>query len=592
MSRQLGSGDRSASVEVTSVVDGVMTGAREIIDCTGWRILPVLLLIIFAALTEGAGLLMLVPLLSLVGVESEYRISTEPSGAPTVIEFVDLPITLESMLVVFVAVIFLRQLLVVSAHRKIEVLRVEFVNTLRSSIFHAIGRVKWQWFHEAEVTRGGHIIFTDAWRAGNMLVNFFRGISTAVVIIAYVIVALVISPALSALTVAGMLVIATILGWRVGNVQRRGAAVTQANDEVYSVVENYLTSLRTARLSKSENQLHRRFHETLDRMGSELIGFMTTAITVSAAVQLAAAIGLSIYVLLAVNVFGIAGSALLVVTLVAARLVPHVSRLIDHMHHVLFELPALLSARKFIDECERNQEILADAVCLKEPTSSIALRGISLSAPRDRQLRLLKDVSLEVQPGELVAISGPSGSGKTTLADVLSGLILPDTGGIYIDGVKLDDQQCLQWRSQVGLVPQTVSLLRGTLIDNLTWTVSRDLEQTTLVDLLQCCRVSDLIDRLPDGLETRIDRFEGRISGGERQRIAIARELLRKPSLLILDEATSSMGVDVEQDILAAIHKRFPTMAIVLITHRSKSVEFANRAYCMRDGEIVEDSSG
>jgi ATP-binding cassette, subfamily C, bacterial len=200
---------------------------------------------------------------------------------------------------------------------------------------------------------------------------------------------------------------------------------------------------------------------------------------------------------------------------------------------------------------------------------------------------VLNGVDFTVDAGTTVAIVGTSGAGKTTIADLMIGLLAPDSGRITIDGIVLGDNAA-SWRETIAYVPQDTFLFHDTIRANLTW-VRPDVSGDDINRALTLA-MADFVHALPNGLDTVVGDRGVRLSGGERQRIALARALLRKPSLLILDEATSAIDRENEQRILDAIDRLHGSVTIVMITHRMAAVAGADAVHVLDAGRIVECS--
>jgi ABC-type bacteriocin/lantibiotic exporter with double-glycine peptidase domain len=201
----------------------------------------------------------------------------------------------------------------------------------------------------------------------------------------------------------------------------------------------------------------------------------------------------------------------------------------------------------------------------------------------------LRGVDLEIQKGELVIVTGPSGTGKSTLASVMLGLLRPDAGTVLLYGADVSDISIGDICKEVAVAPQNPLILSGTLRDNLSYGCGEsplDSFLLELVDLLELQGMSsgghgDILD-MPLGIQGRS------LSGGERQRIAVGRALARRPSVVILDEPTSSLDPEREARIFARIRQRVPTL--IVITHRHALAKHADRMYRLRDGVIEERS--
>lgn len=204
----------------------------------------------------------------------------------------------------------------------------------------------------------------------------------------------------------------------------------------------------------------------------------------------------------------------------------------------------------------------------------------------------LSDVSFEARTGQTVAFVGPSGAGKTTLVKLLVGLYRPGAGRVLYDGHPHDTVDLDSLRAQIGLVTQETQLFAGSIRDNLRF-VSPQANDAELVEVLEKAACHGLLARADNGLDTAIGEGGMKVSGGERQRLSIARALLRRPSLLIFDEATSSLDSLTEQEITATIRdvSNREHAITVLIAHRLSTVMHADSIHVLERGSVVESGT-
>jgi ATP-binding cassette subfamily C protein len=200
---------------------------------------------------------------------------------------------------------------------------------------------------------------------------------------------------------------------------------------------------------------------------------------------------------------------------------------------------------------------------------------------------VLRDVTLRIGSGQTIAIVGPSGSGKTTVADVLLGLLTPQSGQLLVDGVSVGPDRSAAWRGQLGYVPQDSVLFHDTIRANLLW-AAPNATASDLRAALEAASAWRFVSAAPLGLDTIVGDRGMLLSGGERQRLALARALLRRPRLLILDEATSALDSENEGLIERAIDGLHGRMSIVLIAHRLSTVRRADVIYVLDEGAVVE----
>jgi ABC-type multidrug transport system fused ATPase/permease subunit len=257
------------------------------------------------------------------------------------------------------------------------------------------------------------------------------------------------------------------------------------------------------------------------------------------------------------------------------RLLPLVSQtsLIAGQMESSFENVRIVDAD--LEECRRYR--MAPLPVLL-PAAGFILQVENVSFSFDRQTPLLREINLVVGPGEIVVLHGPSGEGKTTLLNLIAGITLPDSGVVRVNRTVSG--------SGVAYVPQEVPLLDDTIRENLLFGLPSRSDQE-LTKALAAARLEDFVAALPRGLETRVGDDGALFSGGERQRLGLARAILRGSQLLVLDEATSAMDEENERQVLMNLGEM--GMAVILVTHRRQARFFAQRVYRIQGGVLMED---
>ncbi len=198
---------------------------------------------------------------------------------------------------------------------------------------------------------------------------------------------------------------------------------------------------------------------------------------------------------------------------------------------------------------------------------------------------VVRGISLSIPANDITVLIGPSGAGKTTIVDLLLGLHMPSSGKIAIDGTPLDDIDLGSWRKLVGYVPQETTLLHATIRQNVALN-DPTISDEAIYKALQLSGADRFVGRLPDGLDTVAGEMGTRFSGGERQRIALARALVLEPKLLLLDEVTSALDPDTELEICANIAALRGTLTILAVTHREAWTSIAGRIYRVENGSV------
>jgi ABC-type multidrug transport system fused ATPase/permease subunit len=218
----------------------------------------------------------------------------------------------------------------------------------------------------------------------------------------------------------------------------------------------------------------------------------------------------------------------------------------------------------------------------------IAVENLTFGYPGHEPI--LVDVNLRVPKGKMVAFVGESGAGKSTLIDMIMGFNQPLAGWIGFDGVPLEKFDINSYRRRIGYVPQDSVLFNMSIRDNLRWAN----EAATDAEIEEACRranADEFIQRFPDGYDTLVGDRGVRLSGGQCQRVALARAILRKPELLILDEATSSLDAHSERLIQMAIETIARETTVIVIAHRLSTIINADHIYVLKEGRIVEEGT-
>ena len=200
---------------------------------------------------------------------------------------------------------------------------------------------------------------------------------------------------------------------------------------------------------------------------------------------------------------------------------------------------------------------------------------------------VLHELNLHVDKGETIALVGESGAGKSTILNLVIGFNLANKGEVLIDGHDMNKIDLRSYRKHIAVVPQTSILFSGTIRDNITYG-TENVDDATLDEVVKAANLTDLIESLPDGLDTMVGEHGGKLSGGQRQRISIARALIRNPKVIVLDEATSALDSISEKLIQEALNNLTKDRTTFIVAHRLSTIKDADRIAVIADGHCVE----
>jgi ATP-binding cassette subfamily C protein len=222
--------------------------------------------------------------------------------------------------------------------------------------------------------------------------------------------------------------------------------------------------------------------------------------------------------------------------------------------------------------------------------ASVVLLDVGFSYP-DSSERAVSDITLEVRPGQQVALIGPSGAGKSTIADLILGLLSPTEGKILVAGMRPRDVVQLT-PGRLAYVPQSPGMISGTVAENIAFGVeARDVDRQSLESALIASHLKPVLANLTDGVQTDLGKRKDELSGGQIQRIGLARALYPRPGLIVMDEATSSLDAESEAEIAKALDELRGSVTVIVIAHRLNTIQHADQVFLIEDGRVSDSGT-
>ncbi|WP_377887627.1 ABC transporter ATP-binding protein [Alkalihalobacillus sp. R86527] len=275
----------------------------------------------------------------------------------------------------------------------------------------------------------------------------------------------------------------------------------------------------------------------------------------------------------------------------AFRLLPSINRILFVITTIRYNYPALSIV---YEDIEKNEVLFPQNTHVKDKMESfektykgaISLTNVSFRYPNDHAL-IIKDVSLTIPIGSAAAFIGKSGAGKTTIVDLILGLLTPEKGKITIDGKDIDEQRSILVQ-KIGYIPQTIFLSDDTIRNNVAFgLVKADINDEEVWRALEQAQLKEYVRSLPAGLDTMVGERGLRLSGGQRQRIGIARALYTNPEIIFMDEATSAVDSETENEIMRAIDLLKGQKTLIIIAHRLSTIKNCDFIFEMENGEVT-----
>jgi ATP-binding cassette subfamily C protein len=394
------------------------------------------------------------------------------------------------------------------------------------------------------------------------------------------------------LVAGGLGLLALAVVWPVrGRSAAAGDRLFANREAQQRLVSAVMTGLKAMRAGGLEASRRATFATALAEGRDALLAFVRLSSLTAGLLQVAFAGAAAAFVWAALRVAGLDLASVVVFLAVLLRLAPRVSGLQSQVQELAADLSAYRAVRAFAARlaAERDPSVGAPRRPPPPLREAIRVEGLSVRLGGEEGPLALDDVSLDIPAGRLTALIGPSGSGKTTLADVVSGILSPGVGRVLVDGTPLADADRAAWRGGVAYVAQDPVLMRDTVRENLL-EAEPAADDGALAEALRTAVADELVAGLPGGLDAPVGERGALLSGGERQRIAIAQALLRRPQLLVLDEATSGLDWDTQgrlADNLARVAAERGLTTLV-VAHRPEAIRHADLVHVLGDGRLVE----
>ena len=281
---------------------------------------------------------------------------------------------------------------------------------------------------------------------------------------------------------------------------------------------------------------------------------------------------------------------LAVYALAAFKLLPALQQIYSSLSQIKGNTAAFEAVKDDLERSFDSQKTSSDTV-VSTPIDlkrSIKLSNIEFTYP-GKERPAVDGVNMSIPVNSVIGLVGSSGSGKSTLIDLLLGLLTPQQGGIYVDDIRITADNKRAWQDLLGFVPQSIFLSEGSIAENIAFGIpAKDISLKQVNKALNLANLTELVEQLPDGVNTRVGERGVQLSGGQRQRIGIARALYHEAEVLVFDEATSALDGITEKIVMDAIHEFSGQKTIVMIAHRLKTVEKCDLIYFMEHGKIID----
>lgn len=559
-----------------------MTGVfRIFFGAKGTHPFFVITCLILAGLAEAVGLMTFLPTITKLTGGPGDNSSSLNNYVIQAFELLGIAATIENMLIIVVTGLVLKAILAFAALSYVGYAVANVATGLRSELINHLMNARWAYFVDQKIGRIANVISNDATRAGNAYFTAARFVSYIVQGCVYAAIALAMSWKLALVGLGIGAVMTIVLNVLVRISKRAGRKQTDRTSDLVTYLSDTLANIKPIKAMERKKTFNALFNSKIKALRKSLRHQVVAIQGRIYAEEIIMAVCLGAGLYLAAVQWRIPVPELLIMGIILYHIVNVIGKMQKFLQSAVQFESAYWAVKKLIQEAADQIE---NNPGNKQPelNHGCRLENVTFSYRTDRPV--LSGISIQAAAGEITVLRGTSGMGKTTLVDLLIGLYRPASGTIMIDDLSLEEIDLSAWRSMIGYVPQDCTLFHDTVLANITLGDELLTEQDVR-DALAQAGAEKFVDALPDGLLSIVGERGARFSGGQRQRIALARALVSRPKLLILDEVTSALDPKTEEEICNNIKALSKGYTILAITHRPIWSKIASRLYTIEDGK-------
>ncbi|MEM9761195.1 MAG: ABC transporter ATP-binding protein [Pseudomonadota bacterium] len=548
----------------------------------GTRALLVLFCLVLSALAQGIGLASMLPIVSIaLGGEGGAGPSTQ--AVLDGLARVGSPPDVYLLLGLAVLAILVKNALTFLAMVYVGYSVAHISTSIRKRYVDRLLEVRLSYLTDQPGGAITNALSVDATRAGNAYLAVATFIVYATQALIYVAVALFVSWRVTLVALLAGLGIAFLLRFLIRQARNAGRQQTRHTSDFSANLADGLNNIKPLRAMDRQGHVSALLERSVARLQKALRRQVVAKQGLKSVNEVLAAAIMAAGLAWAIGCLEIPGSELVVLALLLVQLVSTINKAQREYQNAVVLESAYYNVLDRIDAAAAEREIDRGTAT---PVFEHGCRFEDVSFART-EFPVLHGVTLEFPINKTTVLTGPSGAGKTTVTDLLLGFITPSSGRILIDGQPLSEMSLRAWRRMVGYVPQDFVLFNETIFENVALG-DPTIGETEVRDALQMAGARAFVDALPQGLATVAGEKGARLSGGQRQRIALARALVVRPKLLILDEVTSALDPASEREIVENIRALKGATTIVAITHRAALLEIADRVYALSAGRVMD----
>ena len=559
----------------------------------GWRLYIVIALTIVASVTEGLGITLFLPLLNTAQGTAHRSNSFAQHLVYQLLTRLSISHSLTGILIFIAGVFVLKGIVKFAAESFEVVLQSDFLWDLKSGLFKLYNHVNYTYILKRNTGHFVNVITDQVNKFYHAFLAFLGLLTQLIQTLSYFAIAFALSWQFSSMALVMGLMVMFVFRFLTGYIQRFSRKISSEQSNLNNLLVQGLQALKyiistgqSSKINKGIDSSIRRLTDAIRRAG--IAHGLTTASSEPIIIVMIAGI-----IIIQVNGFHQSLTPVFVSVILFYKGAQSLLNIQNYLQKMAIHIGAVEMVNGEFEILRKNQEERSGKQ-VGRLKKSIIFEDVSL-AYQDDDPAVLKGINFDIPANATIALVGKSGAGKSTLADTLTLMLKPQHGRILIDGLDSRNLDIISWRKQIGYVSQETKIFDDTVANNISlWSGEYDSDETLQKAILRAAEKAfahEFISELPDGYQTRVGDRGIMLSGGQRKRLFIARELFKEPSLLVLDEATSSLDGQSERYVQESIDKMKGALTVVIIAHRLSTVKRADQIYVLDKGKIIEKGS-
>jgi ATP-binding cassette subfamily C protein len=538
-------------------------------------------LLLVAGMSEGIGIATLLPLLSLMAGETGTNSTTLGKMISDLLNSLNIHPTLGVLVIVIMALMAVKTGLMLAAGRQMGLSAARVETDLRIELIRALMEARWEHFLAQRQGSLANAVTTEAPYSSEAYVVLCRMVAAGIQVAIYVAIALLISWQVTLAAIVGGYLALALLGGFVRMARKAGENQTKLLNTVSARLVEAVGALKPLKAMACEDRIVPLLENDMKDLYTARHRQVFSGEGLNALSEFVLVLIVAVGIVSGLTYFEASLETATLLGVLAWRTFGRM-RIVQANYQWLVRLQsAFWSLRGAIDSAEEAQEP-SDGGKPPSLKEEIQFRDVSFSYG-DKEI--LENVSFTIEAGAFVTLTGPSGAGKTTLADLIIGLFHPSEGSILVDSVPIHQLSRREWRGMISYAPQETILFHDTVFTNVTLGDPL-LTKADVEEALRAAGAWDFVSSLPGQMDWVVGEKGARLSGGQRQRISIARALVRRPSLLILDEATTALDPDSESIVCATLERLKGDVTVIAISHQPALVAAADQVFNVNGGTV------